>query len=64
MSKDITVRLTIDWTFTEKEWSNEQKHILAMKEEPRIVFGYDLLSSIHNLNSISHPDLKYVKVSD
>ena len=60
----MKVQLTMEWEFTPKDWSDELKHIEEMKAEPRIVFGYDLESSIHNLNSITNPSLKQVKVSE
>tara|TARA_R110000782_G_scaffold102791_7_gene190226 strand:+ start:9162 stop:9344 length:183 start_codon:yes stop_codon:yes gene_type:complete len=60
----MRVQLTIEWNFTPKEWSDELEHIEEMKKEPRIVFGYDLQSSVHNLNSISSPSLKHVRVTE
>jgi len=62
MSKLVTVRLTLDWTFDEKEWDSEIKHIEEMKSDPRIVFGYDIHDSIHHLNSLSYPEIKGIKV--
>ena len=53
----ITVELTYSWTFNEKEWTVGKEHMQLMKDNPRIVFGYDHISSWHNLNDVTHPEL-------
>jgi hypothetical protein len=62
--KDITVEMTFSWTFNEKDWSEEKKHVQMIKNEPRIVFGYDMMNSFHCLNDITYPELKTIKVTD
>ena len=62
--KDITVEMTFAWTFDEKDWSEEKKHIAEMKANPRLVFEYDILNTFHCLNDMTYPELKDIKVTD
>ena len=56
-NEEITVSLTYSWTFNEKAWDVGKEHMELMKNDPRIVFGYDHISSWHNLNGVTHPEL-------
>jgi hypothetical protein len=62
-TKSVTVEMTFSWTFDEKDWSEEKEHVKIMKEDPRIVFGYDTVHSIFMLNDIVYPELKKVEVN-
>ena len=62
MKKSITVEMTFAWTFDEKDWIQEKKHIQMMKDHPRIVFGKDMMNSFYCLNDIVFPELKNIKV--
>jgi len=63
MAKEVTVQLTLEWSFTKKEWSDEQKHIEELQNDPRIILGDDVLSSLHMLNELDYPSLKKCKVT-
>ena len=56
-NEQITVNLTYSWTFNEKEWDVGKEQMELMKNNPRIVFGYDHISSWYNLNDICYPEL-------
>jgi hypothetical protein len=56
-NKQVTVELTYSWTFNEKDWDVSKEHMRLMEEHPSIVFGYDHISSWHNLNDVIHPEL-------
>jgi len=60
--KSITVRLTFDWTFDERDWSENKQHLEKLKEEPKIVLGYDIINTMYTLNGITHPEPKQFKV--
>jgi hypothetical protein len=62
MTKEITVQLTLEWTFNRRDWSDEQKHIEELKNEPRILLGEDLIHSLFFLNDLDYPNLKDCKV--
>jgi hypothetical protein len=61
--KELTVQLTLEWTFNETDWSEQKEHLEALKENPKIVLGYDILSTLFTLNDISYPEMKKVKVT-
>ena len=63
MSKQVTVQLTMEWTFNQRDWSAEKKHINEMKENPKLVFGYDTVHSIHILNDLDYPQITECKVT-
>ena len=63
MSKQVTVQLTMEWTFNQRDWSAEKKHINEMKENPKLVFGYDTVHSIHILNDLDYPKITKCKVT-
>jgi len=56
-NEQITVNLTYSWTFNENEWDVAKEQMQLMKDNPRIVFGYDHISSWYNLNDVAHPEL-------
>lgn len=60
--KEVTVQLTLEWKFNKKEWSEEKEHVKRLLEEPKIVLGYDVLSSLFFLNEIAYPEVKEMKV--
>ena len=62
--KRIMVEMTFTWTFNEKDWSEEKKHIEEMRANPRNVLGYDILNAWHCLNDMTYPELKDIKVTD
>jgi hypothetical protein len=62
VSKEITVRLTVDWTFDEKEWESEKVHIASIKADPKIILGEDILDSLHILNEMAYPKIKNIQV--
>ena len=62
--KRVTVEMTFSWTFNEKDWSDEKKHIEEMTANPRIVLGYDILNAWHCLNDMTYPDLTNIEVKN
>ena len=62
MAKEVTVQLTLEWSFTKKEWSSEQKHIEELRDHPKIVLGYDIINTLHILNDLDYPSIKDCKV--
>tara|TARA_R110002020_G_scaffold418276_1_gene627518 strand:- start:123 stop:326 length:204 start_codon:yes stop_codon:yes gene_type:complete len=64
MKKKVTVAMTLSWTFDEKEWSEQKEHIENLKDNPRIVLGYDIHNAWHNLNDMTHPDLTDIEVKN
>jgi hypothetical protein len=63
MSKEIKVQLTLEWSFTERDWSKEQKHIKDLKEDGNVVLGYDTINALFMLNELDRPELKNCKVT-
>ena len=61
-NEQITVSLTYSWTFTEKDWNLTKKHWEEIKDDPRVVFGYDHITSWHNLNDVCYPKLSDCKI--
>jgi hypothetical protein len=53
----------MEWTFDQRDWSAEKKHIEEMKENPKIIFGYDTIHSLHILNDLDYPKITKYKVS-
>jgi hypothetical protein len=62
MNKEITVQLTLEWTFNQRDWSDEQKHIEELKKEPKVTLGYDLIHSLFMLNDLDYPAITKCKV--
>lgn len=62
-SGKINVEITLSWTFSEKDWSEEKQHLEECRKNPAIIVGDDLIHSIFMLNEITHPDLKKKKVT-
>ncbi len=62
MSKEIKVRMTLEWTFDKREWSAEQKHIKELSTDTDRVLGYDTLNSLYMLNDITRPQASNIKV--
>ena len=62
MSKEVTVQMTLEWTFNKRDWSGEKKHMEELKANPKLVLGYDTLNSIFMLNDLDYPTAKEIKV--
>ena len=62
--KDITVSMTLEWSFNKKDWSDEQKHLKDLANDANIVLGYDTLNSLFMLNDIVIPTATNIKVKD
>jgi|TARA_R110002012_G_C11215081_1_gene561779 hypothetical protein len=61
MKKELTVKLTLEWTFDQRSWSAEKKHSDELKDNPNIVLGYDTINAMHMLNSLDRPKItKYL----
>tara|TARA_R110002051_G_scaffold292397_2_gene357165 strand:+ start:187 stop:384 length:198 start_codon:yes stop_codon:yes gene_type:complete len=64
MKKELKVKLTLEWTFDQKAWSDEQKHLENLQSDPNIVLGYDTLNTLFILNDITYPEVINYKVTD
>ena len=64
MKKKITVDMTLSWTFDEKDWADEKDHIQALRDNPAIILGEDVIHSLFCLNEMIEPDLKEIKAYD
>mgnify|MGYP003627914027 FL=1 len=65
MSKNatnITVKMTLSWSFNEKEWREEEEHLKVLRETPAIILGTDVIHSLFNLNEITAPNLEDLNV--
>jgi len=62
MPKEVTVQLTLEWSFTKKEWSDEKKHLEELQNDPKVILGEDILSSLHMLNELDYPFITDCKV--
>ena len=60
----ITVEMTLSWTFDEKDWSDEKKHLTTLKDNPQLVLGYDLYNAWHCLNDMTQPHLTNIEVTN
>ncbi len=63
MTKEITVKLTLEWTFDKKAWSEEQEHIEILINDPKLCFGYDTINSLFVLNDLDYPQITNYKVT-
>ena len=63
MSKQVTVQLTMEWTFNQRDWSAEKKHIEELKNNTKVVLEFDTIHSLHMLNDLDYPKLKECKVT-
>ena len=63
MSKQVTVQLTMEWTFDQRDWSAEKKHIEELKNNTKVVLEFDTIHSLHMLNDLDYPKLKECKVT-
>ena len=63
MSKQVTVQLTMEWTFNQRDWSAEKKHIEELKDNPKLVFEFDTVHSLHMLNDLDYPKITKCKVT-
>ena len=63
MKKQVTVQMTLEWTFDQRDWSSEKKHIKELKDIPEVVFNKDIFNSMYMLNEIDRPQLKRLKVN-
>lgn len=61
-SKSVCVSLTLEWVFTEKEWSEEKDHLHNLSENVRLVVGDDIYHALFMLNDVATPKVKKVKV--
>tara|TARA_R110000765_G_scaffold270080_1_gene368911 strand:- start:570 stop:767 length:198 start_codon:yes stop_codon:yes gene_type:complete len=64
MSKEVTVQMTLEWTFTQRSWSAEKSHREELEDNPKLVLGYDTINSLHMLNDLDYPQLKDCKVTN
>ena len=55
--------MTLEWTFNKREWSSEKKHMEELEANPKLVLGYDTISSIFMLNDLDYPTAKDIKVT-
>jgi len=62
MSKEITVKMTLAWTFPKKDWSDEQRHIKDLEEDATQTLGYDTLHAIFMLNDVAYPQATNIRV--
>jgi len=62
MSKEVTVQMTLEWTFNKRDWSAEKKHMEELKANPKLILGYDVVNSIFMLNDLDYPAAKEIKV--
>ena len=63
MKKEIKVKLTVEWTFDQKSWSDEKKLREELKDNPSIVLGYDTVHTLHMLNDLNRPQItKYIVI--
>jgi hypothetical protein len=60
--KEVTVQMTLEWSFTKKEWSDEKEQLKELKDNPNLVLGYDTLHSLFMLNDLDYPSAKNIKV--
>jgi|TARA_R110000851_G_scaffold104737_1_gene222550 hypothetical protein len=63
MTKEITVKLTLEWTFDKRAWSEEQKHIETLINDPKLCFGYDVINSLFILNELDYPNITDYKIT-
>ena len=63
MTKEVTVQFTLEWTFNQRDWSDEQKHIEELKKEPKVILGDDLIHALFMLNDLDYPSLTECKVA-
>jgi len=62
MSKEVTVQMTLEWTFNKRDWSAEKKHMEEIVNNPKLILGYDVINSIFMLNDLDYPTAKEIKV--
>jgi hypothetical protein len=63
MKKQVTVQMTLEWSFDQHSWSTEKKHLTDLKEIPEVILSNDVLNSLYMLNDIQVPELMKVKVN-
>ena len=63
MERQVTVQMTLEWTFGQLSWSQEKKHLKELEDVPQVILGNDVLNSLYMLNDIKVPTLKEVKVN-
>mgnify|MGYP003632096197 CR=1 FL=1 len=61
--KEVKVQLTLEWTFDNKQWKEEQKHIHELEEDVKQISSYDIISSLFFLNEMAYPEVKKCKVA-
>ena len=61
-ASNITVKMTLSWSFNEREWKEEEEHLKALRENPAIILGTDVIHSLFNLNEITAPNLEDLNV--
>jgi hypothetical protein len=63
MIKEVTVHMTLEWTFDKRDWSAEKKQMEELEANPKLVLGYDTINSIFMLNDLDYPTAKEIKVT-
>jgi len=53
----------MEWTFDQRDWSAEKKHIEELKNNTKVVLEFDTIHSLHMLNDLDYPKLKECKVT-
>ena len=58
----IKLSMTYSWVFSEKDWGESKEHWEKLKDDPKIVLGYDIINSWHSMNDIVYPELEEYKL--
>ncbi len=61
MKKKITVDMTLSWTFDDKDWAEEKKHLQELRDNPAIILGEDVIHTLFCLNEMIEPEVKEIK---
>ena len=60
----MKVQITYEWEFSKKDWDEEKEYLEIIRNEPKIVLGYDIINTFHILNDITTPEAVKYKVSN
>lgn len=63
MKREVTVKLTLEWTFDQKGWSDEKTLIEDLRTNPKVVLGFDTVHSLYMLNDLDYPKIIDYKVT-
>ncbi len=55
----LQVSITYTWTFSAKEWKEQEEHMEALEEDINQKLSYDPISTFHHLNNIIQPNASY-----